>query len=133
MGLSLAPLSILNKAKFGVGGVLGIVVGTVVIEFVTQFLERSAPASVQNFLDSGIINNVPFLGRVDVRDLMVLGFSIKQILGLILRRGGKFNIMNFVANFGTKVVLRQQGINPLPDKHINQTKFKNFSSQLVTP
>ena len=121
----------MNKAKLGLGGPLGIVAGTIVIEIASQQLEKFVPQT-EVVLQRQIIPNAPFLGEVDVRDAGVLGFSIKELLKLV--KGGKPRIVNIIANYGTKVLLRSQGINPLPDKNKRQNlQYKNFSYQLPMP
>ena len=127
----LKPASLLNKAKLGIGGPLGVVAGTIAIELVSQQIEAKAPQT-QQVLQRQIVGNVPFLGAVDVRDVGTLGFTIRELLKLV--RKGKPNIKVILANFGTKVILRNQGINPLPDKNNpNNFQRKRFSYQLPMP
>ena len=121
----------MSKAKLGIGGPLGIVAGTVVIEIASQQLERFVPQT-EPVLSRQIIPNAPFLGAVDVRDLGTLGFTVRELLRLV--KGGKPKIVNIIANYGTKVLLRSQGINPLPDKNKPQNfQRKRFSYQLPMP
>ena len=81
--MDLNPQSLAKKVstKLGVKGVVaGTVLTTAVLEFGTQFLENASftPASVKSIADRKIINGAPFLGRVDVRDAIVLSPSITQ-------------------------------------------------------
>ena len=126
----LKPASLLSKAKLGIGGIPGVIVGTIAIELVSQQIEARVPQS-QQILQRQITSDAPFLGSVDVRDAGTLAFSIKELLKLV--RKGKPNIKTILVNYGTKVILRQQGINPLPDKNKNQLLRKKFSYQLPMP
>ena len=132
--MDLNPSSIARKVstKLGVKGVVaGTVLTTAVLEFGTQFIENASftPTAIKSIGDREIMQGAPFLGRLDVRDAVVLSPSITQ--GLRVIKKGKPNIKIILANYGTKVLLRMVGLNPLPDKSKPaQATQKTFSYQL---
>ena len=132
--MDLNPSSIARKVstKLGVKGVVaGTVLTTAGLEFGTQFIENASFTStaIKSIGDREIMQGAPFLGRLDVRDAVVLSPSITQ--GLRVIKKGKPNIKIILANYGTKVLLRMVGLNPLPDKSKPaQAKQKTFSYQL---
>ena len=132
--MNLNPMSIAKglSTKLGVKGVVaGTVLTTAFLEFGTQFIENASftPAVVKSIADREIMQGAPFLGRLDVRDAVVLSPSITQ--GLRVIKKGKPNIKFFLANYGTKVLMRMVGLNPLPDKSKPaQAMQKTFSYQL---
>ena len=127
--VSLLPASLMNKTKLGMGGIVGTAVQTAVLEFGTQALERFVP-QVRSVSDTTLLKNSPFLGNVDVRDAIVLAPSIKEVTKLAGK--GKPNFKNILVNYGMKVVLRNMGLNPLPDVHTDpkELKVKQYSQQL---
>ena len=127
--VNLLPKSILSKARLGMGGIAGAVVQTAVLEFGTQALEKFVP-QVRQITDATIIKSSPFLGNVDVRDAIVLAPSVKEVTKLAGK--GKPNFKAILGNYGTKIVLRNLGLNPLPDTHTDpkELKVKQYSQQL---
>jgi len=132
--MNLNPMSIAKNmsTKLGVKGVVaGTVLTTAFLEFGTQFIENASftPAVVKSIGDREIMQGAPFLGRVDVRDAVVLSPSITQ--GLRVIKKGKPNIKIILANYGSKVLMRMIGVNRLPDKSKPaQAMQKTFSYQL---
>ena len=132
--MNLNPSSIARKVsdKLGVKGVVaGTILTTAVLEFGSQFIENASftPSTVKNIADRQIMAGAPFLGRIDVRDAVVLSPSITQ--GMRVLKKGKPNIKIILANYGSKVLMRMVGLNPLPDKHKPaQQQRKPFSYQL---
>ena len=132
--MNLNPSSIAKgiSSKLGVKGVLaGTILSTVALEFGTQFIENASftPSAIKNIADRKVMDGAPFLGRVDVRDAVVLSPSITQ--GIRVLKKGKPNIKIILANYGTKVAMRMVGLNPLPDKSKPaQAMQKTFSYQL---
>ena len=132
--MNLNPMSIAKSmsTRLGVKGVVaGTVLTTAFLEFGTQFIENASftPAVVKSIADREIMQGAPFLGRLDVRDAVVLSPSITQ--GLRVIKKGKPNIKIILANYGTKVLMRMVGLNPLPDKSKPaQAMQKTFSYQL---
>ena len=132
--MNLNPSSIARKVsdKLGVKGVVAVtILTTAVLEFGSQFIENASftPSTVKNIADRQIMAGAPFLGRIDVRDAVVLSPSITQ--GMRVLKKGKPNIKIILANYGSKVAMRMLGVNPLPDKHKPaQSARKTFSYQL---
>ena len=132
--MDLNPASIAKKisTKLGVKGVLlGTAVTTGVLEFGSQALERYLPntGNWKSISDQQITQSAPLLGRIDVRDAIVLSPSIGQALRVASK--GKPNIKVIIVNYGLKVLFRNLGLNPLPDKHKpEQAVQKKFSYQL---
>lgn len=127
--VSLLPASLMNKTKLGMGGIVGTAVQTAVLEFGSQAIERFVP-QVRSVSDTTLLRDSPFLGNVDVRDAIVLAPSIKEVTKLAGK--GKPNFKNILVNYGMKVVLRNMGLNPLPDTHTDpkELKVKQYSQQL---
>ena len=93
--MNLNPSSIARKVsdKLGVKGVVaGTILTTAVLEFGSQFIENASftPSTVKNIADRQIMAGAPFLGRIDVRDAVVLSPSITQ--GMRVLKKGKPNI-----------------------------------------
>jgi hypothetical protein len=132
--VALKAISLLNKAKLGMGGIPGMIVGTVVLEFVSKFAEdfaRKQFPSITKYTDSTLVSNAPFLGSVDGRDAVVLAPSILKLVSAV--RGGlkSSSLIQAAVGYGTKVVMRQSGLNPLPEaKEPAQAQRKMFSYQL---
>ena len=83
--MNLNPSSIARKVsdKLGVKGVVaGTILTTAVLEFGSQFIENASftPSTVKNIADRQIMAGAPFLGRIDVRDAVVLSPSIFLVL-----------------------------------------------------
>ena len=127
--MNLLPASIMSKTRLGMTGIAGTVVQSAVLEFSTQLIERFVP-QVRSVSDTTLLKDSPFLGNVDVRDAVVLAPSIKEITKLAGK--GKPNFKAILANYGTKVVMRELGLNPLPDTHTDpkELKVKQYSQQL---
>jgi hypothetical protein len=109
------PLSSSTWKQFALGqkGVIGTATATAVLEFGTQLIDRYAPAQVTNIMSKQVMNNAPFLGGISVRDTIVLAPAITSALGAVKGGGSKKgNIMNALAGYGTKVMLRRTGLNP---------------------
>ena len=132
--MDLNPASIAKKisTKLGVKGVLlGTAVTTGVLEFGSQALERYLPntGNWKSISDQQLLQSAPLLGRIDVRDAVVLSPSIGQALRVVKK--GKPNFKVIAVNFGLKTLFRNLGLNPLPDKHKpEQAVQKRFSYQL---
>ena len=132
--MNLNPVSIARKisSKIGVKGVLlGTAATTAVLEFGSGALEKYLPntGNWKSISDQQIVGNAPLLGRVDVRDAVVLSPSIGQALRVVKK--GKPNFKVIAVNYGLKVIFRNLGLNPLPDKHKpEQAVTKKFSYQL---
>jgi len=132
--MDLNPASIAKKisTKLGVKGVLlGTAVTTGVLEFGSQALERYLPntGNWKSISDQQLLQSAPLLGRIDVRDAVVLSPSIGQALRVVKK--GKPNFKVIAVNFGLKTLFRNLGLNPLPDKHKpEQAVQKKFSYQL---
>lgn len=127
--VSLIPASLMAKTKLGVKGIAGTAIQTAVLEFGTQALEKFVP-QVRQVTDTTILRSAPFLGNVDVRDAIVLSPTIKEITKFAGK--GKPNFKNILVNYGMKVILRNAGLNPLPDIHTDpkELKVKQYSQQL---
>ncbi len=130
--VSINAKGLVKKAGLGIGGIPGVIISTIVIELALQQIQNNFQPS-QQILGRQIASSLPGLpGPVTVKDLGSLSPSITAILRGIKSKG-KFNFKTIIANYGTKVLLRAQGINPLPDKNKNQLARKNFSYQLPMP
>lgn len=127
--VSIIPASLMTKLKVGQKGLIGTAVQTALLEFGTQALEKYVP-QVRKVTDTTIVNSAPFLGNVDVRDAVVLSPTIKEVTKFASK--GKPNFKNILVNYGMKVILRNAGLNPLPDVHTDKTalKIKQYSQQL---
>ena len=127
--VSLIPASLMNKLKLGQSGIVGTAIQTAVLEFGTQQIERFVP-QVRAVTDTTLLKSAPFLGNVDVRDAIVLSPTVKEVTKFAGK--GKPNFKNILVNYGMKVVLRNAGLNPLPDVHTNpsELKVKQYSQQL---
>ena len=89
--MNLNPVSIARKisSKIGVKGVLlGTAATTAVLEFGSQAAEKYLPNVVnwKSISDQQITQSAPFLGRVDVRDAVVLSPSIGQALRVVKKK-----------------------------------------------
>ena len=132
--MDLNPASIAKKisTKLGVKGVLlGTAVTTGVLEFGSQAVERYLPntGNWKSISDQQLLQSAPLLGRIDVRDAVVLSPSIGQALRVVKK--GKPNFKVIAVNYGLKTLFRNLGLNPLPDKHKpEQAVQKRFSYQL---
>ena len=133
--MNLNPVSLARKitSKIGVKGtLLATAATTAVLEFGTQALENYAPniGGWKALADTQIYGSAPGLGRVDIRDAVVLAPSIGQAAKL-LKGNGRPNFKVIAINYGMKVAFRKTGLNPLPDKHKpEQAMQKTFSYQL---
>ena len=127
--VSILPASLMTQLKVGQKGLIGTAVQTALLEFGTQALEKFVP-QVRKVTDTTIVNSAPFLGNVDVRDAVVLSPTIKEVTKFASK--GKPNFKNILVNYGMKVILRNAGLNPLPDAHTDKTalKIKQYSQQL---
>ena len=134
--MDLNPASIAKKisTKLGVKGVLLVTaVTTGVLEFGSQALERYLPntGNWKSISDQQLLQSAPLLGRIDVRDAVVLSPSIGQALRVVKK--GKPNFKVIAVNYGLKTLFRNLGLNPLPDKHKpEQAVQKRFSYQPAT-
>ena len=108
------PLSSSTWKQFALGqkGVLGTATATAVLEFGTQLIDRYAPSQVNRIMSKQVMGNAPFLGSISVRDTIVLAPAITSALGAVKGGSKKGNIMNALAGYGTKVMLRRTGLNP---------------------
>ena len=109
------PLSSATWKQFGLGqkGLIGTATATAVLEFGTQLIDRYAPAQVNSIMSRQVVGNAPFLGTVSIRDTIVLAPAITSAIGAVKGGGSKKgNIMNALAGYGTKVMLRRTGLNP---------------------
>jgi hypothetical protein len=127
--VSLIPASLMSKIKLGQNGIVGTAVQTAILEFGTQALEKFVP-QVRKVTDITLLRSAPFLNNVDVRDAIVLSPTIKEVTKFAGK--GKPNFKNILVNYGMKVILRNSGLNPLPDVHTNPSehKIKQYSQQL---
>tara|TARA_R110002051_G_scaffold317130_1_gene397891 strand:+ start:300 stop:698 length:399 start_codon:yes stop_codon:yes gene_type:complete len=127
--VNILPASLMTQLRMNQKGLLGTAVATGILEFGTQALEKYLP-EVRKVTDTTIINSAPFLGNVDVRDAIVLSPTIKEVSKFAGK--GKPNFKNILVNYGMKVILRNAGLNPLPDVHTDKTalKIKQYSQQL---
>lgn len=127
--VSLIPASIMGKLKLGQSGIVGTAIQTAVLEFGTQQIERFVP-QVRQVTDTTLLRSAPFLGNLDVRDAVVLAPTVKEVTKFTGK--GKPNFKNILVNYGMKIVLRNAGLNPLPDVHTDakELKIKQYSQQL---
>ncbi len=109
------PLDPNTWKMFALGqkGIAGTAISTAVLEFGTQLAERYLPQS-SGIMNRQITGNAPFLGNISVRDTIVLAPAITAGLRAIKDKGSsrKNRVMEAVAGYGTKVMLRRTGLNP---------------------
>jgi hypothetical protein len=130
---------------FGQGGTVGVVVSTVVLEFLTQFLENRStkvkeimsisPAPLQN--QAGKIplsdkTGMNKLNSLDLRDIIVLAPSISSGIRAVKDKGTarKNRLIETGAGIGTKIALRALGLNPNPQ--VSKMLLAKRGSQLKT-
>ena len=111
MALQLFGKSILAKAKLGMGGPVGIIVGTAVIDvgskIIRDYIAKTGQApQLVDIADRTVIRNLPLHGDVNIRDLGGFAFTFKEIFKLV--KGGKPNLMNIALNVITKSVTKNQ-------------------------
>ena len=110
------PGKLVDRAKLGMKGAAGYAAATVALEAGTQLLERFVldphlPAAA-NVMNTVITNNAPGLGTVDVRDAIVLLPAEQQTYKALSSGNKQAHIINALASYGTKIVLRRTGLNP---------------------
>ena len=111
-----SPTKLIDKAKLGMKGAAGYAAATVALEAGTQLLERFVLdphlPQVANMMNTVVTNNAPGLGTVDVRDAIVLLPAEQQTYKALSSGNKQAHIINALASYGTKIVLRRTGLNP---------------------
>ena len=119
-----------KKFALGQKGMLGVALSTVVLEFATQALEKYVPQT-RGVMDRQLVQSSPFLGRVDVRDAIVLGPAISSgVRGVTDKSGAKMKrFMEAGVGYGTNVLLRSTGLNP---NLLSKASLANAANPRVT-
>ena len=112
----LNPGKLVSKLSLGMKGAAGAAAATVALEAGTQLLERFVLdphlPQVANMMNTVITNNAPGLGTIDVRDAIVLLPAEQQTYKALSSGNKQTHIINALASYGTKVILRRTGLNP---------------------
>ena len=110
------PGKLVSKLSLGMKGAAGAAAATVALEAGTQLLERFVLAphfpQAANIMNTVITNNAPGLGTVDVRDAIVLLPAEQQTYKALSSGNKQAHIINALASYGTKIILRRTGLNP---------------------
>ena len=128
------PSKLIDKAKLGMKGAAGFAAAPVALEAGTQLLERFVfdryLPQAANLMNTVITTSAPALGTIDVRDAIVL-LPAEQQAYKALSSGNKQNhIINALASYGTKVILRRTGLNP---KEIADKTEKVITPRMMLP
>ena len=112
-----SPTKLIDKAKLGMKGAAGFAAATVALEAGTQLFEKFVLdkylPSGANAMNTVITTQAPFLGTVDVRDGIVLLPAAQQAYKTVSSSAGRQkHLINTLAAYGTKVILRRTGLNP---------------------
>ena len=109
-------LKLIDKAKLGMKGAAGFAAATVALEAGTQLLERFVfdryLPQAANLMNTVITTSAPALGTIDVRDAIVLLPAEQQTYKALSSGNKQTHIINALASYGTKVILRRTGLNP---------------------
>lgn len=112
----LKPSKLIDKAKLGMKGAAGFAAATVALEAGTQLLERFVfdryLPQAANLMNTVITTSAPALGTIDVRDAIVLLPAEQQAYKALSSGNKQAHIINALASYGTKVILRRTGLNP---------------------
>ena len=112
----LKPSKLIDKAKLGMKGAAGFAAATVALEAGTQLLERFVfdryLPQAANLMNTVITTSAPALGTIDVRDAIVLLPAEQQTYKALSSGNKQAHIINALASYGTKVILRRTGLNP---------------------
>ena len=112
----LKPGKLIDKAKLGMKGAAGFAAATVALEAGTQLLERFVfdryLPQAANLMNTVITTSAPALGTIDVRDAIVLLPAEQQAYKALSSGNKQAHIINALASYGTKVILRRTGLNP---------------------
>ena len=124
-----SPTKLISKLSLGMKGAAGAAAATVALEAGTQLLERFVLdphlPQVANMMNTVITNNAPGLGTVDVRDAIVLLPAEQQTYKALSSGNKQTHIINALASYGTKIVLRRTGLNP--------KEIADKTEKLITP
>ena len=135
MNISDLPKKLLKPEiwkKFGLGigkqsGLVATVASTVGLELVTQFVENTARkqpqlSAVTNLMDKKVYSSLPFShGDIDVRDSITLMPALTNaVAGVRSTSNRSKHFGNALAGFGTKVIMRNMGINGRGAEKITQ-------------
>ena len=128
------PGKLVDRFKLGMKGAAGYAAATVALEAGTQLLERFVLdphlPQVANIMNTVITNNAPGLGTVDVRDAIVLLPAEQQTYKALSSGNKQAHIINALASYGTKLVLRRTGLNP---KEIADKTEKLIAPRMMLP
>jgi len=112
----LKPSKLIDKAKLGMKGAAGFAAATVALEAGTQLVERFVfdryLPQAANLMNTVITTSAPALGTIDVRDAIVLLPAEQQTYKALSSSNKQTHIINALASYGTKVILRRTGLNP---------------------
>ena len=130
----LKPTKLIDKAKFGMKGAAGFAAATVALEAGTQLLERFVfdryLPQASNLMNTVITTSAPALGTIDVRDAIVLLPAEQQTYKALSSGNKQTHVINALASYGTKVILRRTGLNP---KEIADKTEKVITPRMMLP